>query len=150
VTVSTTSPQQLWLALNKLGVPYRAAFMIAVTLVFFPVIQKEIHYVYQIQKTRGFKLKFNPAHPIKSFEFIYPILIPSILLLLNRAWELSLSLEMRGLNKNRSFYKKFNLTKMDISTSCLILLVFELSLLVNIISGLDNFLSIHNLIGTLY
>jgi energy-coupling factor transport system permease protein len=147
--VSTTSPQKLWLALNKLGIPHKAAFMIAATLVFFPVIQKEIYYVYLIQKTRGFKLRFDIRHPIKSFEFIYPILIPSILLLLNRAWELSLSLEMRGLSKNRSMYKKFNISSKDIIIICLVIVVFELSILVNIFTGLGDFFNFSRLIETL-
>jgi energy-coupling factor transport system permease protein len=142
VIVSTTSPQQICIGLNKLGVPFNIAFIISLPLVFFPVIQKEIFYVYKIQKTRGFKLRFNPIHPIKSFQRLSPIIIPSIFLLLQRAWELSLSLKIRGYGHNRMTYRKYILSNKDILFLISVLLIFELSILVNLFPDLNRSLNL--------
>ena len=141
VIVASTSPQMVHTALTRLKIPYKVSFLISVTFVFFPVIQNEIFNIYQIQKTRGLKLKLHVKHPIRNIEQVYPIVIPAIFLLLKRAWDLSLSLEIRGFGKKRSSYNKLKITPPDVIFISIIFIAFASAVLVNISPGFHELLN---------
>ncbi len=63
---------------------------------FVPVITREINHVINAQKARAHKIKFSLNRPIESLQTFFPIIIPTFNLLLNKAFDLSLSIEARA------------------------------------------------------
>jgi energy-coupling factor transport system permease protein len=100
----TTSNKEIIVALIKLKVPYEFAYSLSIAFLFLPILLKEIKEVIIAQKIRGHKLIFNIFKPKKTVMSLEPIIIPVILLLVNRSFSLSLAAEARGFNP--TIYKK--------------------------------------------
>lgn len=96
VFAMSTSPRDLMLSLVKIKVPFELAFMITLAIRFVPVITREINHVISAQKARAHKIKFSLKKPIESLQSFFPIIIPTFNLLLNKAFDLSLSIEARA------------------------------------------------------
>lgn len=96
ILTMSTSARDLLLGLTKLKVPYAFAFMLTIAVRFIPVIAKEINTVMDAQRARAYKIAFSLRHPIESFKRFTPILIPVLMLLLKRSYELSLSIDSRA------------------------------------------------------
>ncbi len=96
----TTSNKEIIVSLIKLKIPYAFAYSLSIAFLFLPLILKEIKEVIIAQKIRGHRIIFNIFKPKKTVYSLEPIVIPIILLLLNRSFTLSLSAEARGFSPN--------------------------------------------------
>ncbi len=82
-----TPPFELIIGLKTLKVPGNIAFAISIAISFLPIISNEIREVLVMQQSRGYKFKlFN----------LKPILIPTILGVMDYSTNLAMSLEARG------------------------------------------------------
>ena len=98
----STSPRDLMLSLTKLKVPYELSFMLTLAMRFVPVIIREVNHVIDAQKARAHKIQFSFMHPVVSMHSLFPIIIPTLQLLLTKAFDLSLSIEARAFRSQKT------------------------------------------------
>lgn len=110
----TTNPSELASALNGVGVNYKAAYAVALTLRYFPDIQREYTDISQAQQARGLDLS-HKAKLRDRFKNALLIIIPLIFSTLSRIELISNAMDLRGFGKNkkRSWYNKRALKKED-------------------------------------
>ena len=87
--IHTTPPRQLLFSLRSVKIPKQFAVGLTVALSFFPLITTTLRNTKMAQESRGYRL---------SLLNLGPILIPSILAIMDFSMELSLSLEARGMD----------------------------------------------------
>jgi energy-coupling factor transport system permease protein len=84
---ASTPPFELIIGLKTLKIPGNIAFAISISISFLPIISNEIREVLVIQQSRGYKFRlFN----------LKPIIIPTILGVMDYSTNLAMSLEARG------------------------------------------------------
>ena len=86
--VSTTLPSGMADAMRWFRMPKALAFTFSLAIQFVPVLYREVQDVRMAQMTRGARL----SGPMS----VFPLIIPVFHKVMNRAWELSVSLESRG------------------------------------------------------
>jgi len=123
--ILTTSPDDIGQSLEKMHFPYSFSFSITLATRFVPVIANEIQLVTDAQKSRG--LRTDVKSPIKKIKNVLPIIIPIIVNVIRRSFELSESLSSKayGISKKRT---RFHEIKMK--TSDYIILVFTIIFLI--------------------
>ncbi len=84
---ATTPPFELIIGLKTLKVPGYIAFSISIAISFLPITLNKIREVLVIQKSRGYKLRLTN---------LKPIIIPTILGIMDYSTNLAISLEARG------------------------------------------------------
>jgi len=90
----TTSPDDLSLALEQMGVPYTFCFMFRAALRFTPVMAREARITMDAQRARG--LELDKGGPIARARRFIPILIPLIVNAITRAWAMAEAMESRA------------------------------------------------------
>lgn len=86
--VLTTHPSDLFLALQRLGVPHELNFMATVSLQLIPIVQREFSLVLSAQRSRGMKAS--------GFAAALPSFVPVFAGTIERVQQLAMSLEARG------------------------------------------------------
>ena len=119
----TTHPSEFAASLNRIGVPYTAAYSVSLALRYIPDIQRDFEAIYQSQQARGLELS-RKAFWIKRIKRIVPLLLPLIFSSLDRIDIISRAMELRGFSKlkKRSWFsgKSFKLVdKIAITVSIL-------------------------------
>lgn len=111
----TTNPSELASALNGIGVPYKASFAVALTLRYFPDIQREYNDISQAQQARGLDLS-KKAKFSSRFKNALLIIVPLIFSTLSRIEMISNAMDLRGFGKGkkRSWYSKRKMNKNDL------------------------------------
>lgn len=122
----TTNPSEFASSLNGIGVNYKAAFAVALTLRYFPDVQRDYHDISQAQQARGLELS-HKAKFTDRFKNSLLIVIPLIFSSLDRIELISNAMDLRGFAKSRTrtWYTSRKLTSADyaaLSVSVLILL----------------------------
>jgi energy-coupling factor transport system permease protein len=115
----TTQPSELAASLNKIGVPYTAAYSVNLTLRYIPDVQRDFEAISQAQQARGLELS-------KKIDFITrlkrtaPLLLPLVILSFERIDVISRAMELRGFGKHkkRTWYMGRSFRRADIA--CLI------------------------------
>lgn len=109
--IVTTHPSEFAASLNRIGVPYTAAYSVSLTLRYIPDVQRDFEAISQSQQARGLELS-RKAAGIKRLKRAVPLLLPLIFSSLDRIDVISRAMELRGFGKNkkRSWYsaKPFN------------------------------------------
>ena len=95
----TTSPDDLSLALEQMGVPYSFCFMFRAALRFTPVMAREARTTMDAQRARG--LELDKGGPIARARRYIPILIPLIVNAITRAWSMAEAMESRAWGASR-------------------------------------------------
>ncbi|GMV33317.1 MAG: hypothetical protein DCC59_08650 [Chloroflexi bacterium] len=110
----TTNPSEFASSLNRIGVNYKAAFAVALTLRYFPDMQREYHDISQAQQARGLELS-HKAKFADRFKNSLLILIPLIFLSLERVETISNAMDLRGFSKNdtRTWYTSRKFARAD-------------------------------------
>ena len=121
----TTNPSEFASSLNGVGVNYKAAFAVALTLRYFPDVQRDYHDISQAQQARGLELS-RKAKLTERFKNSLLIVIPLIFSSLDRIELISNAMDLRGFakSKTRTWYTSKKLAKGDyvaITISSLIL-----------------------------
>ena len=110
----TTNPSEFASALNRVGVHYKAAFAVALTLRYFPEIQREYVDISQAQQARGLELSAK-AGLLDRFKNSLLILIPLIFSSLDRIETVSNAMDLRGFGKapTRTWYTAPSVARAD-------------------------------------
>jgi energy-coupling factor transport system permease protein len=105
--IVTTHPSEFAASLNRIGVPYTAAYSVSLTLRYIPDIQRDFEAISQSQQARGLELS-RKASWIKRLKRTVPLLLPLIFSSLDRIDVISRAMELRGFGKHkkRSWYSE--------------------------------------------
>lgn len=129
----TTNPSEFASSLNRIGVHYKAAFALALTLRYFPDIQREYHDISLAQQARGLDLSHKSSFT-KRFKNSLLILIPLITSSLERVEVISNAMDLRGFGKSktRTWYTTSQLTRADYTAMAVSLLILVGTVLVSV------------------
>jgi energy-coupling factor transport system permease protein len=110
----TTNPSEFASSLNGIGVNYKAAFAVALTLRYFPDVQRDYHEISQAQQARGLELS-QKAKFVDRFKNSLLIVIPLIFSSLDSIELISNAMDLRGFAKSRTrtWYTSKKLTRGD-------------------------------------
>ncbi|MBM7643615.1 energy-coupling factor transporter transmembrane component T family protein [Streptococcus loxodontisalivarius] len=124
----TTHPSQFAASLSQIGISYRIAYSVSLTLRYIPDIQEEFYTIRTSQEARGLELS-KKAGLISRIKGNLQIALPLIFSSLERIETVSTAMELRrfGKNKKRTWYKYQVLRKEDWATIILALLILALS-----------------------
>jgi len=111
----TTNPSEFASSLNGVGVNYKAAYAVALTLRYFPDVQRDYHDIYLAQQARGLELS-NKAKFFDRFKNSLLIVIPLIFSTLDRIEVISNAMDLRGFSKSktRTWYTSRKLSRQDV------------------------------------
>jgi energy-coupling factor transport system permease protein len=136
----TTNPSEFASSLNRTGVNYKAAFAVALTLRYFPDIQRDYHDISQAQQARGLDLS-RKATLKDRFKNALLIIIPLIFSSLDRIELISNAMDLRGFakGKTRTWYTSKKLIRQDYSALIISALIFIASFCVSIFINKSRF-----------
>ncbi len=114
VFVFTTHPTEFASSLNRMGLPYKVAYAISLTLRYLPEVKNDFTHIMHAQQARGVDLS-KKAPLMTRFKGVANILIPLIFSSLDRADEIANAMTLRGFGrqKQRTWYNNKNLTTLD-------------------------------------
>jgi energy-coupling factor transport system permease protein len=98
--IVTTHPSEFAASLNRIGVPYTAAYSVSLTLRYIPDVQRDFEAISQSQQARGLELS-RKASWIKRLKRTVPLLLPLIFSSLDRIDVISSAMELRGFGKHK-------------------------------------------------
>lgn len=119
VFVFTTHPTEFAASLNRIGVPYKIAYAVSLTLRYLPEVKKDFVNIMHAQQARG--LDISKQTPLfQRLKNVSKILGPLIFSSLDRADEISNAMTLRGFGRHqsRSWYSLKPLSNTD--RACLI------------------------------
>ncbi|MBV7432508.1 energy-coupling factor transporter transmembrane protein EcfT [Dermabacteraceae bacterium TAE3-ERU5] len=103
--IATTQPSEFAASLNRLGLPYRISYAVALTLRYIPDVQRDFHAISQAQQARG--LDISRKAPLRARlrnggGILFPLLLGSF----ERIEVASTAMELRGFGrgKRRTWY----------------------------------------------
>jgi len=110
----TTNPSEFASSLNGIRVNYKAAVAVALTLRYFPDIQRDYRDIYLAQQARGLELS-RKAKFFDRFKNSLLIVIPLIFSTLDRIEAISNAMDLRGFSKSktRTWYMSRKLSRQD-------------------------------------
>ena len=131
VFIDSTNPFSFAQSLTKIGIPYRIAYSLSLSLRFTPVLNTEISIIRKAQQTRG--LNTNPNSLRGAFNILKFTLFPLISSTLNRIRDITLSMEGRafGLYEQRTSLKEIPLRLSDVFRLFVIILILSSIILIN-------------------
>ena len=123
--IVTTHPSEFAASLNRIGVPYSAAYAVSLTMRYIPDIQRDFVAISQAQQARGLELS-RKASPIQRLTRIVPLLLPLIFSSLDRIEVISCAMELRGFGKSkqRTWYSSKPFSRADIAAIAVSALLF--------------------------
>lgn len=103
--LTTTHPSQFASSLTKIGVNYKIAYAVNLTLRYIPDLQEEYHVIKQAQEARGLELS-KKSRLVDRIKGHLQIVMPLIFSSLERINSVSQSMELRrfGRYKKRTWY----------------------------------------------
>lgn len=110
----TTNPSEFASSLNGIKVNYKVAIAVALTLRYFPDIQRDYKDIYLAQQARGLELS-RKAKFIDRFKNSLLIVIPLIFSALDRVEVISNAMDLRGFSKGktRTWYTTRKFSRQD-------------------------------------
>ena len=132
----TTHPSQFAASLNQIGVPYKIAYSVALTLRYIPDMQEEFYMIKKSQEARGLELssKGKLSQRIKgNLQIVTPLIFSS----LERIEVIATAMELRrfGKGKGRSWYMGQRLGLADYLSLLLAALILGISLFLFSLNG---------------
>jgi energy-coupling factor transport system permease protein len=121
----TTNPSEFASSLNGVGVNYKAAFAVSLTLRYFPDIQREYQDISLSQQARGLELS-KKAKFTDRFKNSLLIVIPLIFSSLDRIELISNAMDLRGFakSKTRTWYTSKKMMRQDYMAIFISALIF--------------------------
>ncbi|KXF81756.1 energy-coupling factor transporter transmembrane component T family protein [Enterovibrio coralii] len=129
VFVFTTHPTEFASSLNRIGVPYKVAYAVSLTLRYLPEVKNDFINIMHAQQARG--VDFSKNAPLMArFKGVTKILIPLIFSSLDRADEISNAMTLRGFGRHnsRTWYNQRALTSKDWALLAVLALLVTLAL----------------------
>ena len=104
-------PTTLTLLLLKLGLNYRYAMLVSLSLRTFPLLERELGKIYDSQQARGMELRGT----LRKLLRLLPVMMPFVLRALRRSNEIAVSMELRGFGykKERTWQRSIALRPSD-------------------------------------
>jgi energy-coupling factor transport system permease protein len=96
--IVTTHPSEFAASLNRIKIPYTAAYAVSLALRYIPDVQRDFETISQAQQARGLELS-KKASPVKRLKRTVPLLLPLIFSSLDRIDIVSRAMELRGFGK---------------------------------------------------
>jgi energy-coupling factor transport system permease protein len=133
IFLATTNPSEFASSLSRVGVPYKASYAVALTLRYFPDVQRDYRDISQSQQARGLDLS-RKAKLANRFKNSLLIIIPLIFSSLDRIELISNAMDLRGFGKSRTrtWYSSRKFTGQDWLAIALSALIFFGSISVSI------------------
>lgn len=136
----TTNPSEFASSLNGVGVHYKAAFAVELTLRYFPDIQREYKDISQAQQARGLEMSSKTKLGTR-FKNSLQIIIPLIFSTLDRIELISNAMDLRGFGKykKRTWYNQRRLTKEDFLAIAVSVSIFLITIAVSVFVNKSRF-----------
>ena len=130
IFLMTTHPSQFASSLNQIGLSYKIAYAVSLTLRYIPDLQEEFYLIKMSQEARGQELS-QKAPLSKRVKGNLQIVIPLIFSSLERINTIATAMELRrfGKNKKRTWYTQQAFSKLDKLVILVSVLLLALSLL---------------------
>ncbi|MDR1272446.1 MAG: energy-coupling factor transporter transmembrane protein EcfT [Clostridiales Family XIII bacterium] len=124
-----TDPSELAASLNGIGMPYKGAYAVSLTLRYFPDLQRDYNNISMSQQARGLEMskKAGFASRVKN---ALAIIVPLIFSTLERIEVISNAMDLRafGKHKKRTWYSARKISRQDILAIAVTALIFAVSL----------------------
>ncbi|NOH97170.1 energy-coupling factor transporter transmembrane component T [Vibrio sp. 99-70-13A1] len=129
IFVFTTHPTEFSASLNRIGVPYKIAYAVSLTLRYLPEVKKDFVNIMHAQQARGVDLS-KKASLITRIQNVAKILGPLIFSSLDRADEISNAMTLRGFgrHKSRTWYSYSPLKRIDFAVLITISIIVVLAI----------------------
>jgi energy-coupling factor transport system permease protein len=129
----TTNPSEFASSLNGIRVNYKAAMAVALTLRYFPDVQRDYRDISQAQQARGLDLS-HKARLSSRFKNALLIIIPLIFSSLERIDTISNAMDLRGFGKyrTRTWYTSRKFTPLDYSAITISTTIFFATIAVSV------------------
>jgi energy-coupling factor transport system permease protein len=136
----TTNPSEFGASLNALGVNYKVAYAVTLTLRYFPDIQRDYHNISQAQQARGLEMS-KKSSLFKRFKNALIIIIPLIFSAIDRVESISNAMDLRGFGKGkkRSWYNKSKMSVQDYMALSVSVLIFVITILISVFINKSRF-----------
>lgn len=127
--VFTTHPGRLASGLNRIGIPYKIAYTVNLTLRYLPGITDNFYNILYSQQAKGADFSKNVSF-LKRIRNLSSILIPLIFSSLEKAENIVHAMELRGFGKKkrRTWYNRKKLQRKDKIIIGLLMFLFLFSL----------------------
>ncbi|MBM7267701.1 energy-coupling factor transporter transmembrane protein EcfT [Streptococcus sp. 2018037] len=122
IFLMTTHPSQFASSLNQIGVSYKVAYAVSLTMRYIPDIQEEFYTIRMSQEARGLELS-RRGKLMDRIKGNLSLVIPLIFSSLERIDTISTAMELRrfGKNKKRTWYTQQPLQRIDYAVLLFIL-----------------------------
>ncbi|MBY5025739.1 energy-coupling factor transporter transmembrane protein EcfT [Streptococcus suis] len=122
IFLMTTHPSQFASSLNQIGVSYKVAYAVSLTMRYIPDIQEEFYTIRMSQEARGLELS-KKGKVMDRIKGNLSLVIPLIFSSLERIDTISTAMELRrfGKNKKRTWYTQQSLQRIDYAVLLFIL-----------------------------
>lgn len=122
IFLMTTHPSQFASSLNQIGVSYKVAYAVSLTMRYIPDIQEEFYTIRMSQEARGLELS-KKGKLMDRIKGNLSLVIPLIFSSLERIDTISTAMELRrfGKNKKRTWYPQQPLQRIDYAVLLFIL-----------------------------
>lgn len=122
IFLMTTHPSQFASSLNQIGVSYKVAYAVSLTMRYIPDIQEEFYVIRMSQEARGLELS-KKGKLMDRIKGNLSLAIPLIFSSLERIDTISTAMELRrfGKNKKRTWYTQQPLQRVDYAVLLFIL-----------------------------
>ncbi|HEL2181469.1 TPA: energy-coupling factor transporter transmembrane protein EcfT [Streptococcus suis] len=122
IFLMTTHPSQFAFSLNQIGVSYKVAYAVSLTMRYIPDIQEEFYTIRMSQEARGLELS-RKGKLMDRIKGNLSLVIPLIFSSLERIDTISTAMELRrfGKNKKRTWYTQQPLQRIDYAVLLFIL-----------------------------
>lgn len=129
IFLMTTHPSQFAASLNQIGLPYKIAYAVSLTLRYIPDVQEDYQTIKLSQEARGLELS-KKAKLLERIKGNLQILTPLIFSSLDRIDTISTAMELRrfGRNNKRTWYMYTPLKKLDCVVLAFAVLIVLLTL----------------------
>ncbi|TAN31742.1 hypothetical protein EPN29_11030 [bacterium] len=113
----TTTPPQIETALETIGVPYKAAYMVGFALRFLNLIQEEMNDMISASRIRGKSYSF--WNPVSVFQLSWNLLPPMLIGVFRKSLNIALAMELRGWDgaNHRTRLRLLPFLRRDVATS---------------------------------
>lgn len=136
VFLMTTHPSQFASSLNQIGVSYKVAYAVSLTMRYIPDIQEEFYTIRMSQEARGLELS-KEGKLLERIKGNLSLVVPLIFSSLERINTISTAMELRrfGKNKKRTWYTYQPLKKIDYAVLAMIAILSLVTISLFFING---------------
>ncbi len=133
IFILTTNPSELAASLNRVGISYKVAYTLSLTLRYFPDMIRDYQDIAVAQQSRGLDMSKKEKLTVRVKHMIN-ICVPLIFSTLDRIELISNAMDLRGFGKNRkrTWYAAKKLKKSDYVAMIVGVLVFVISISISV------------------